>query len=144
MRTDATFDKRQVKCPNSRIFGYSKVTAQVGDLIYTKHGLLARMIGRIVYAPSLEVNEAPIHNWILAIAMVGDLLEHTHERWIKPEHVVRVEPVRNQLDVLTYFLSKETVKAPIEELRLCASEGWSTLDAYRKWFKESRQIVGKQ
>jgi hypothetical protein len=143
MRTDARFDKRQVICRNSSFLGYSKGTARVGDLVFTKHGLLARMIGRITYAPALEPNDKPIKNWILAVGMVGDLLEHTHERWINPEHVVRVEAIRNQLEVLKYFLSDEMIKAPIEEMRLCCSEGWSTLDAYRAWFKESRNTGAK-
>jgi hypothetical protein len=141
MRTDARFDRRLVLCKNATTtFGFGKIRAQVGDLVLTKDGLLARMVARITYAPQLDSTDKPIRNWILGVAMVGKLLEHTHERWINPLDVVRVEPIRNQLDILTYFLSAELVKADIEEIRLCASEGWSTLDAYRKWFKESRGV----
>ena len=140
MRKDAQFDKRLVLCKNATTFGFGKMRAQVGDLVLTKDGLSARMVGRITYAPQLDSTDKPIRNWILGVAMIGQLLEHTHERWIDPLDVVRIEPIRNQLDILTYFLSAELVKADIEEIRLCASEGWSTLDAYRKWFKESRGV----
>jgi hypothetical protein len=141
MRTDATFDRRQVICKHATWLGYGKVRAQVGDLILTKDGTLGRMLARITHAPQLEHNDKPIKNWILVLAMTGQMLEHTSERWIDPEDVTRVESVRDQSEVIAYFLSDQTIKAPINEMRRCASEGWSTLDAYRKWFKESRQIA---
>ena len=141
MRTDATFDRRLVICKHATHLGYGKVRAQVGDLVLTKDGLLGRMIGRVVRAPRLDGDRKPIKNWILVVAMVGQMLEHTHERWIDPDDVVRVESVRNQIDVLSCFLSPELAKAPIDEVRRYSSEGWSTLDAYRKWFKESRREI---
>jgi hypothetical protein len=141
MRQDANFDRRQVVCKHATHLGYGKVNAQVGDLILTNDGLLARMIGRITYAPTLEPAGKPIRNWILAVAMTGQMLEHTSERWIDPETVTRVESIRNQTDVLAWFLSERMTKAPIDEVRRCASEMWSTLDAYRAYMKESRQVA---
>ena len=141
MRQDASFDKRQVICKNATHLGYGKIRAQVGDLVLTKDGLLARMIGRITYAPTLAPTDKPIRNWILAVAMTGQMLEHTSERWIDPADVTRVESIRNQADVLAWFLSDQMTKAPIDEVRRCASEMWSTLDAYRAYMKESRQVA---
>lgn len=143
MRTDATIDKKQVKCPNASMLGYGKWKAQVGDLIHFQDQStrrIARMIGRIAYAPGLMDDNKPIRNYILAVAITGDMLDHSHERWINPADVLRVESIRNQAEVIAYLLSDEMVKAPIDEIRRCSSEGWSSLTAYRNWFKSSRQL----
>jgi hypothetical protein len=141
MRQDARFDKRQVICKHATHLGYGKIRAQVGDLVLTNEGLLARMIGRITYAPTLDPTTKPIRNWILAVAMTGQMLEHTSERWIDPETVTRVESISNQGEVIAWFLSDQMTEAPIDEVRRCASEMWSTLDAYRAYMKESRQVA---
>ena len=140
MRTDATFDNKQVKCPNVSMLGHGKWKAQVGDLVVTKDGLLARMIGRVVYAPCLTGNTKPICNYILAVAMCSPVLDCTGERWINPIDVVRVESIDRQRDVLQWFLSNEMINAPLQEVRMCANEGWSTIEKMRDYFMESRKL----
>jgi hypothetical protein len=139
MRTDCIIDKCQVRCPNASHLGYDKWKAQVGDLVLYSEGTqrkVARMIGRITYAPELESSDKPIKNWILGIALTGELLEHTYERWIDPKSVIRVESIREQRAVLEYFLSDEMLRAPIDEVRKCSEDGWSTLARYREWKKK--------
>ena len=75
MRQDAQFDKRQVICKHATHLGYGKIRAQVGDLVLTNDGLLARMIGRITYAPTIDPTTKPIRNWILAVTMTGQMLD---------------------------------------------------------------------
>jgi len=54
MRTDAQIDRKQVRLPNSSFSGYSKGTAQHGDIvIWNDNGQrrIARVAGRVAYAP---------------------------------------------------------------------------------------------
>lgn len=140
MRTDVTIDKKQVPCPNASRIGYDKYKAQVGDVItYTERGQehTARMIGRIVHAPSLGETPA-IKGWILAIR-INHELDHTCERWINPADVTRVQSLRDHRRVMEYFLSDDLTTAPIEEIRQSTSAGWSTLTAYREWKAKQAQ-----
>jgi hypothetical protein len=99
------------------------------------------MIGRIAYAPALSSDNGSIRDYILAIGITGMLLDHVHERWINPADVVRVQSIRDQRQVIASFLADDMTTAPIDELRRCYSEGWTSLENYRKWFRESRQSV---
>jgi hypothetical protein len=141
MRTDATIDKRQVRCPNASHIGYSKWKAQVGDLIVWREGDLkriGRMIGRVHYAPALTGDRAPIRDYILVVG-IGDMLQHTFERWVNPRDVERVEKIRDQGEVLAYFLSADLVKAPIDEIRRCMEYGSNTLARYRDVMAKRKQ-----
>lgn len=144
MRTDAIIDKRQVLCTNANLIGYGTYKARVGHLIMWQDQtrvMVGRMIGRIHYAPSLG-ETAKIENWILVVALTGSMLDGLGERWVNPVDVLRIEPIRNQMDILTYFLSDDMVKAPQAEVRRCANQGWSTLAAYREW-KANAGLAGR-
>lgn len=136
MRTDATIDRKYVRCPNCRDgFAYDKSRAQVGDLVWfteSGHTKLGRMIGRIAYAPSLD-GEPCIQNYILC-AVLSENMTYMFERWVNPVDVTRVTPVQNQADVMRWFMSDEMIQAPIPEVRRATSEMWSTLFAYRQLF----------
>jgi hypothetical protein len=140
MRTDCNIDARRVKCRNSSHLGFSRMYARVGDLITTPCGL-ARMIGRITWAPALDGGK-PIRNWICAVAIASDL-SFVMERWIDPETVTgvyRLTDVRTRA-VVKCFLSddlRRSAKRDVEEVRAYASELWSTLAAYRAYMAKRK------
>lgn len=133
MRTDAIIDKKQVRCPNASTLGYGKWKAQVGDIVLFQEGerrtRVGRMIGRVHYAPTCGETPA-IRDYLLLICL-GDMLSWTCERWVNPADVLEVQSPRDQEEVLDYFLSDAMLKAPIDEVRETATEGWKTLERYR-------------
>ena len=142
MRTDAIIDRKQVRCPNASTLGYGKWKAQVGDLVEFKEGnkvVVGRMVGRISYAPNLNGGK-PLKNYIVAIC-IDQMLRYTFERWINPIDVTRVERLRNQTDTVAYFLGTDIAKAPVDEVCKAASDGWSTLDKYRKYRMEREEMA---
>lgn len=134
MRTDATIDKRYVRCPNTSHLGYDKWCAQVGDIInWTESGetRIGRMIGRVHYAP--PCGEIPaIRDYILVVGMAQDLT-HTFERWVNPVDVTRVQAIRNHAEILEWFLSDDMVRAEVGEVRRALEWGGSGLKPYRAW-----------
>lgn len=96
MRTDAIIDDLSVICPNASTLGYAKLTARRGDLIrYEERYVggasgdrLARVIGRIAYAPALSETPA-IKNFLLVLAL-SDSGTFCYERWIDPKDVREV------------------------------------------------------
>jgi hypothetical protein len=139
MRTDATIDKRQVRCPNASTLGFGKWKAQVGDFILFKEGdrqVCGRVIGRVHYAPPCGESPA-VRDSVLTICL-GDHQNFTMERWVKPEDVLYIESMDGEQGekrraVMAWFLSDEIVQAPIEEVRKSTTDRWSTLAAYRQW-----------
>ena len=99
MRHDATIDGRAIVCANSSTLGYSRVTARVGccfvyreyhDEARTHYQLrLARMLGRVKYAPALTGDTGPAKNLILALALSDDG-RFGYERWVRPEDVSEI------------------------------------------------------
>jgi hypothetical protein len=135
MRTDVRIDKQQVQCPNASHLGYDKWRAQVGDIITFREAdqlRIGRMIGRIAYAPNLNGGRS-LRNYILAVVLDNHTLSHTCERWINPADVVRIQSIRNQWQVLDWFLSDDMISAPVNEVRESTAGGWSTLYAHRNW-----------
>lgn len=140
MRTDATIDRRKVRCPNASMIGWSCKQASVGSLIVFTDGgdeRLGRMIGRVHYAPVLPGDSRRVKNWILAIVL-GSELSHTSERWVDPKTVTRAYPltdanmVRRQA-VVAYFLGDDIIGAPVDEVRRAAEYGSPTLADYRAY-----------
>ena len=142
MRNDAIIDKRFVHCPNSSHSGYSKWRSQVGDLVFWSMDgtesatMIGRMIGRIHYAPALEGDKEPVRDYILAVKLSQDMT-YTSEFWVNPKLVTRVESIRNQSDVLAWFLSNQMVKEPLADVRQCSSDGWSTFAKFQAWRKST-------
>lgn len=141
MRKDVIIDRQQVRCKNASHLGFDKAKAQVGDIVIyrddndTSH--IGRMIGRIRYAPGIGGSPV-IRNHILAVVL-GERIDCTFERWINPDSVISIQSIRNHRDIMTWFLSNQMVSAPLQEVRECAAEMWSTLDAYRAW-KNKRDL----
>lgn len=141
MRTDASFDARQVRCPNATTLGYGKRNAQVGDLIIFKEGertQLGRMLARITYAPALTGDKTSIRNW-LCVAVLHQGI-HIGERWVNPTDVLEVKRItKRTLDTVACFFGadlRKTSKRNITEARMCVSEGWSSLKAFRAWVED--------
>lgn len=90
MRTDVTIDGRYIPCPNATRLGFCKWRAQVGDLIvYDEcgdHLRMARVLGRIAYAPALEGDKGPIKGWALVMALSEDG-SLAYERWVDPAKI---------------------------------------------------------
>jgi hypothetical protein len=93
MRTDCTIDGRQVICRNASLLGYSTCRARVGcffvyyDEAGTNH--LARMLGRVAFAPAIGRGEKPIKNFILAMVLTS-WAQSAMERWVDPATVLAV------------------------------------------------------
>lgn len=139
MRTDATIDRRQVRCPNASYLGYDKWIAQVGDLIRFNEGAetrVGRMIGRVAYAPRLDGDSAPVKDYILA-AVLSPTLDYVAERWVNPADVVQVQPIRGQAETMQWFLSTDMTRQPVGLVRLCISELWSSFNAFMTWLREA-------
>jgi len=138
MRHDATFDKKQVTCPNSSTIGWSKRKCQVGNLFTYTEGAqerLGRMVARIQYAPAL--GDTPrIQGWILGAVLSTDLT-HMCERWIDPALVTRVFEVGIQDAVVREFMGAGMPTTRIELVRGAISQCWSTLSAYLRWRKDA-------
>lgn len=137
MRHDVVIDKRQVRCPNASHLGFDKIHAQVGDVVTFRYdgdgtSAVGRMIGRIQYAPPLQGDKGPIVNYLLLVVLSGDMT-HTYERWINPNHVTRVQAIREQRQVTEWFLSDLMVSASVDEVRESTEQGWSTMLEFRKW-----------
>lgn len=126
MRTDAVIDKRMVECKHLiPTLGFDKWVAQVGDLILFDDGggvKAGRMIGRIKDAPDLANPGKRLKNLILVIAITDGLFGGMHERWVRPEDVRRITPVRNQIDSLMGLFSDDLLRMPIDTARYEAAE----------------------
>lgn len=98
MRTDAQIDHRQVTCPNATHLGFAKVNAQRGDLIVYKETYtdgsfstrIARMIGRVHYAPAIADDKEPVRDFLLVLVL-SDNGCFCYERWINPKDVTEVQ-----------------------------------------------------
>lgn len=92
------------------------------------------MIGRVHYAPSCS--DSPVIRDHVLVLVLSESLNHTYERWVNPIDILRVESLRDQRGVMSYFLSDLIVKAPINEVRKSTSDGWSTLTKYRAYMAQ--------
>lgn len=129
MRTDILIDKKQVKCPNVSLLGYGKWKAQVGDLVWFKEGdteRIGRMVGRVASGD---------HKNHIIVGTLSSSLCSVYERWVSPNQVTRIEEIRNQGEALAWFLSDTMTKAPMDKVRHCIHNGWSSFDAYMEWRK---------
>jgi hypothetical protein len=132
MRTDATIDRKQVICRNSSHLGYSKVTARTGDIVVYSEGKewgthVARVIGRVAYAPSLGTEPA-IRNYLVVASMSNDLT-FVGERWVNPEDVSQVFSVRPETArLLAFFLSPEFGHESVDNLRRWTESGFATVN----------------
>lgn len=132
MRTDAKIDRKQVICRNSSHLGYSKVTARTGDIVVYTENLetshVARVIGRIAYAPPLSGDVHPIRNYLIVASLSKDLT-YVGERWVNPEDVSQVFAVRPETaKLLAFFLSPEFGHESIDNLRRWTESGFATVN----------------
>ena len=143
MRTDATFDRKQTYCPNTYpTLGYGKYKAQFGDCLLYKENLtngdynmrLARVAGRVDYAPAIGEDSTPTRDYVLVITMSDDLT-FVMERWIAPEDIIRVwdpnHKDRNIEQLIQFFFSPAFKQESIETLRQWSASGYSTPDKMR-------------
>jgi hypothetical protein len=150
MRTDVTIDGRQVICTNASLLGYSTRRARVGcffvysDEAGTNH--VARMLGRIVYAPDLPPGK-PIKNHILAMVLMS-WAQSAAERWVDPATVIAVyekPPTR-----LAAFFFAEKLPYDAHTMRRLMEQG-TVQDSYIEkhaervaMFKERDEIAARQ
>ena len=143
MRNDARMDRKQTYCPNTYpTMGYDKYKAQFGDCILYKEHLengeynvrLARVAGRVDYAPAICDDTSPIYDNVLVMAM-SDTLTFVMERWIAPEDIIRVwdpnHKDRNIEQLIQFFFSPAFKQESIETLRQWSASGYSTPDKMR-------------
>lgn len=145
MRTDATYDRKQVSCPNASTLGYGKYKAQTGDLIvYREHytngtddARLARVIGRVDYAPALDGDREPTRNRLVVLAM-ATMPSFCFERWINPEDVIEIlaidgEPGDKIRRLMEWFLSPDLPRHSMEELLQWQRSGFATMTEWKEW-----------
>jgi hypothetical protein len=139
MRRDATIDRQQVLVPNASTLGCGKYKAQFGDVVLYKelngHTRIARVAGRIKFAPALEPQEKSIRNWLLVIAL-DERLSWSFERWVNPADVIECFDPENEhcrmQELLAFIFSPKFKQESIETLRRYAGE-WTTPDRLREW-----------
>lgn len=134
MRTDVRIDRKQVKCKNSEVIGYSKWIARCGYIIHFKEGphtRFGRVIGRIAHG--YEGDES-LENHLVVIT-IGYDLGHSFERWVDPDDVIAAYDPKDVsariLETMQYVLSPEILRADIDEVRRCAEAGYATLEKYQ-------------
>ena len=152
-KADLQIDRKLVICPNASTLGYGKWKAQLGDIIVyqestyeakdlsTKvnphnHTRVARVIGRVAYAPPLESDEKPIRNYLLVSALSEDLT-FAMERWVNPEDVIRIynPEVTKTQNFLAFFFSPEMPTYSADELRQWSISGFSRVEELREYLK---------
>lgn len=102
-RKDITRDKRQSKCLNSTLLGFSSYTLKYGDFfIYeesytdgTKQKRFAKCHGRV--KPEKSLGNEPVQYYILAQVISFDL-RYDMERWIEPKDVIETVPAERMND----------------------------------------------
>jgi hypothetical protein len=151
MRTDVTIDGRQVICTNASLLGYSTRRARVGcffvysDEAGTNH--VARMLGRVVFAPRLGAELKPVKNHILAMVLMS-WAQSAAERWVDPATVIAVfekPPTR-----LAAFFFAEKLPYDVHTMRRLMEQG-TVSDSYIEnhadrvaMFKERDEILARQ
>ena len=144
MRTDTTFDRRQVRCPNARSTGYSVPVARVGHWVtwaYPQGPMFTgRMVGRIVRAPKLSGDEVPIAGWLLVLTLSTEMT-HAYERWVNPEWVTEVHPNAPDIQKFLHWFAGPVEAQPVEWLRKAANHG--TLSANQNPDQPSWDFAGK-
>jgi len=146
MRQDAIIDRKQVICSNATTIGYGKWRAQTGDLLLYRESenslRLARVIGRVKYAPALDGDKGPACNRIMVLAL-GNIPSHAFERWIDPKDVLEVISLATEhgdriRQLLQWFLSPELTKYSPEELSDWAKSGFATMQNWQDYQRKSR------
>jgi hypothetical protein len=141
MRTDAHIDRKLVKLPYRSCESQGKWKAQTGDMVIYHSSLsdadscveIARIAGRVHYAPALSGEETPCRDMLLVITFSRDM-RFVMERWIKAKQVIRCYSIElKQRRLWEFMLSPDFVKRSPDELRQWAESGFATWDEFETY-----------